>query len=93
MNFEKDFNEIKQMIENNEIDNTISKLNEIIALDPKQDMAYYLLGNVYRKHQDWQKSMNNYTIAIELNPYSPAVQAKKMCSEILDFYDTNRYNH
>ena len=31
----------------------------------KQDEAYYLLGNAYRKQGNWQEALNNYTCAIE----------------------------
>ena len=57
-----------------------------------KDEAYYLMGNAYRKLGDWQKALNNYQSAIELNPDSPALQARKMVMDILNFYNKDMYN-
>ncbi len=53
---------------------------------------YYQLGNEYRKKGDWQHALNNYMEAISLDPQSPAVGAKEMLEEILNFYDKDAYN-
>ena len=48
---------------------------------------YYLLGNAYRKMGNWQQALNNYLEAIERNPESPAVSARDMIMNILNFYN------
>ena len=53
---------------------------------------YYKLGNEYRKKGDWQMAINNYMEAIALDPDSPAVQAKEMLDDILNFYHKDYYN-
>ena len=53
---------------------------------------YYRLGNEFRKKGDWQQALNNYMEAIALDPESPAVEAKKMLEDILDFYHKDAYN-
>lgn len=53
---------------------------------------YYKLGNEYRKKGDWQMAINNYMEAIALDPNSPAVQAKEMLDDILNFYHKDYYN-
>lgn len=53
---------------------------------------YYHLGNRYRKEGNWQMAINNYVSAIELDPSSPAVEAKQMLDDILDFYNKDAYN-
>lgn len=53
---------------------------------------YYKLGNEYRKKGDWQMAINNYMEAIALDPESPAVQAKEMLDDILNFYHKDYYN-
>ena len=50
------------------------------------------MGNAYRKLGDWQKALNNYQSAIELNLDSPALQARKMVMDILNFYNKDMYN-
>ena len=53
---------------------------------------YYRLGNKFRKEGNWQEALNNYIEAIELDPDSPAVEAKKMLDDILNYYCKVMYN-
>ena len=80
-------------MEDNKNEEAIGRLEAIIAKDDKQEMAYYLLGNIYRKKQDWANAVNSYVKAIAINPESPAVQSKEMCIDVLKFYNTDMYNH
>ena len=84
---------IKSLIEDNKNEEANGRLEAIIAKDDKQEMAYYLLGNIYRKKQDWANAVNSYVKAIDINPESPAVQSKEMCIDVLKFYNTDMYNH
>ena len=53
---------------------------------------FYLQGNEARKRGLWHEAINNYMQAIDLDPDSPAVEAKKMLDEILAFYHKDAYN-
>ncbi len=53
---------------------------------------YYQQGNSFRKQGNWQEALNNYIKAIELDPDSPAVEAKKMLDDILAYYCKDMYN-
>lgn len=53
---------------------------------------FYRLGNEYRRNGDWQNAINNYLEAIALDPDSPAVEAKEMLENILNFYHKDAYN-
>lgn len=53
---------------------------------------YYNQGNAFRKQGNWQEAINCYIKAIELDPESPAVEAKRMLDDILDFYNKDMYN-
>ena len=53
---------------------------------------YSQLGNEYRRQGNWQMALNNYLEAIALDPESPAVQAKQMLDDILNFYHKDYYN-
>lgn len=55
-------------------------------------MLYYLRGNAYRKKGDWKQALDNYQYAIDLNPDSPAVQARTMAIDILNFYHKDMFN-
>ena len=86
-------NTIKELINQGNVEQAIQQLDEILQTDfPGKDEAYYLMGNAYRKLGDWQKALNNYQSAIELNPDSPALQARKMVMDILNFYNKDMYN-
>ena len=53
---------------------------------------YYKKGNEYRQRGDWQMAINNFIQAIQLDPQSPAVEAKQMLDDILNFYHKDYYN-
>ena len=53
---------------------------------------YYKKGNEYRRQGNWQEAINHYMEAIALDPESPAVQAKQMLDDILNFYHKDYYN-
>ena len=53
---------------------------------------YYRLGNEYRRRGDWKHAIDNYLEAIELDPQSPAVEAKQMIDDILNFDCKDIYN-
>ena len=53
---------------------------------------YYQQGNDYRRRGDWQNAMNSYMEAIELDPKSPAVEAKQMLGDMFNFYNKDAYN-
>ena len=83
----------KEWISNGEVKSAIQLLNECIANNKAcTDEPFYLLGNAYRKQGNWQMALNNYLEAIEKNPQSPAVNAKKMLMDILEFYNKDMYN-
>ncbi len=53
---------------------------------------WYQKGNEHRKRADWKQAIDCYLEAIELDPESPAVEAKLMIDEILNFYHKDAYN-
>jgi len=53
---------------------------------------YYQKGNEARKQGLWHEAINCYIQAIELDPDSPAVEAKRMLDDIMAFYCKDMYN-
>ena len=86
-------NHIRQLINEGHVDTAISRLNDWLqtASSPTAE-AYYLLGNAYRKKGNWKQALDNYQYAIDLNPCSPAAEARKMVIDILNFYHKDMYN-
>lgn len=83
----------KELIGKGDVDSAIQILNQCIKdYEACTDEPFYLLGNAYRKQGNWQMALNNYLEAIEKNPESPAVNAKNMLMDILEFYNKDMYN-
>ena len=53
---------------------------------------YYQQGNEARKRGLWHEAINSYIQAIELDPESPAEEAKRMLDDIMAFYCKDMYN-
>jgi len=91
---EEQLSTIKDFINNGDVDRAIKELSLYIKTDaPHKDQAYYLRGNAYRKLGNWKLAVDNYLSAIELNPESPALQAKNQVMDILNFYNKDMFNH
>jgi len=89
--------DIKRQINQGETEQAIETLTRLIwnaetTAGSLTDEPYYLLGNAYRKMGNWQQALNNYLEAIERNPESPAVSARDMIMNILNFYNKDMYN-
>jgi len=52
----------------------------------------YEQGNRARKQGLWHEAINAYIQAIEIDPQSPAVEAKEMLDDIMAFYCKDMYN-
>ena len=53
---------------------------------------WYQKGNEARKQGLWHEAINCYIKAAELDPDSPAVEAKRMLDDIMAFYCKDMYN-
>ena len=80
------------ILNNGEIDKARQVLMSLIREDADDDELHYMMGNVWAKTNDWQKALESYNQALELNPESPASEAKEMIMDILVFFDKERYN-
>ena len=84
---------IKKLIDEGKTSTAIDQLNLFLAQNSQDaDMAYSLLGNAFRKQGDWQGALNNYQEAIDINPDSPAAEARNMVIDILNFYNKDMFN-
>lgn len=53
---------------------------------------YYNLGNECRREGKWHEAIGNYAESIALDANSPAVVAKEMLEDILNYYNKDAYN-
>lgn len=87
----------KQLIAENNPDEALVILTKAVAEKSKSTNIalaahYYIIGNAHRKKGEWEKAMNAYQEAIELDQESPAIDAKKHLNEIMAFYHKDLYN-
>ncbi|WP_294476084.1 tol-pal system YbgF family protein [uncultured Bacteroides sp.] len=86
---------LKELINQGDVDAAIEQLDQLLqgnSVGKDKDMLFYLRGNAYRKKGDWKQALDNYQHAIDLNPNSPAVQARTMAMDILNFYNKDMFN-
>ncbi len=89
----KEITECKRLLHDGLVEEVIPKLRELLAHEKyPADELFYLLGNAYRKQQNWQQAINCYSEAISVNPESPAREARTMILDILNFYHKDLYN-
>lgn len=86
--------QLKTLINEGKTETAIDELHQLISSASETTVAeaYYLLGNAYRKQGNWQQALNHYQEAISLNPESPAMEARKMVMDILNFYNKDMFN-
>ncbi|MBO4529105.1 MAG: tetratricopeptide repeat protein [Paludibacteraceae bacterium] len=70
----------------------IQDFKEYISAHPESDEAYFLLGNAYRRQENWEFALNAYQQAMDLNAESPARMAYDAIQEVLAFYNKDMYN-
>ena len=83
---------INQLVERCQLKEAEQLLLDEQQRSPQDDEICYILGNLYRKQSNWKESLQWYAQAIDLNPGSPALHAREMLLEIMNFYDKERYN-
>ncbi len=70
----------------------IAKLENYVDSYPDSDEAYFLLGNAYRRMENWEFALNAYQMAMDINPNSSAKLAYEAIQEVLAFYNKDMFN-
>lgn len=89
---DKELQKIKEVLSQDYSEEMVASLTEYIGSHPDSEEAHFLLGNAYRKNEQWGDALNAYQRAIEINPDSPAQLAYKSIIEVLDFYNKDMFN-
>lgn len=77
--------EMTRLMNEGQADEAVKQIAARITDNPHDDSLHYLIGNAYRRQSNWQKALEHYAEAIELNSDSPARQAKTMLMDILNY--------
>ncbi len=85
--------EIKQHIQAGDpAEQCVQMLTVYIQSHPSDDEAFYLRGVRYWSLGKRSLAINDYLMAIKLNPKSKATMAIKTSYEILNYYNKDLYN-
>lgn len=86
-------NTIKELINQGNVERAILQLDEILqTVFPKKTKPITSGGMLTASRATGQQALNNYQYAIDLNPDSPARQARNMVMDILNFFHKDMYN-
>ncbi len=83
----------KKLIDNFELSEAKSCLEELISQNIEKDEAFYLLGNISRREGNFAQAINYYGKALEENPENKAAESGiEMLNEILAYRNTDLLN-
>ncbi len=85
-------NDVRSLTEQEDYGKAMELVDSFLQTHKDDDMAWYLKGNIYKKQEQWQDAINSYTTAIDINPKNPATTMRRICIDILNFYDKTLYN-
>lgn len=88
-----DIEEIKQLVEQNELSMSLEILNEHIRHNNKDVQALQLRGRIHYKMQNWGGAMNDFTLVLELEPdNAEAKSGLQMAQNILGYFTPDMFN-
>lgn len=84
--------DIKRLLSEKKFQEAEEQLKLYIEGNPNDEAAHFLMGNLHRKREDWEKALNEYQAAMDINPESPARMAYDAIQEVLAFYNKDMFN-
>jgi len=83
----------KVLIDNFQLTEARSCLEQLILENGKNDEAFYLLGNIARREGNFAQAINYYSAALEANAENNAAKSGiEMLNEILAYRNTDLIN-
>lgn len=86
------YQDIKDLIENNCIEQAIDMLNKLVEVDFTDAEVYFLRGKAYWRLGNRARALSDYATAADLDPDSPAVIALEQAREIEAFFNPDLLN-
>lgn len=86
------YQDIKDLIENNCIEQAIDMLNKLVEVDFTDAEVYFLRGKAYWRLGNRASALSDYATAADLDPDSPAVIALEQAREIEAFFNPDLLN-
>jgi len=84
--------DIEQILREEGVAKAHEELGKFLEKEPENAQAWYLLGGIYRREQQWGEAINALNKAKFLDPAGPAAHAIEHIYEILRFQNTDLMN-
>lgn len=72
MDIQEEYKQIKELTEQEKYSEALLRVDALLKVNAKDDWAWYLKGNIYKKQEMWQPAIDSYTEAISINRQNPA---------------------
>lgn len=83
---------VAKLIGEGRLHEAISLLDQQIIRQPESDDLYFQRGKLLWRMGDRAAAMNDYNIAKNLNPDSPAVHALEQAYDVANFFNPDLFN-
>ncbi len=78
------FWEVKDLLEHDQLQEAEAKLHQILELEPRNDLAYYRLGQIYFLRHEYEHALESVQLALRWKEFEPAYyMLEAMCLERL----------
>ena len=90
----KTFKEAVRLFEENKFDEALKKFEQVVEIDANNDEAYYYLGKIQNKFQNFGQAINYYNEALKINPDNEKVKnAITIVNNILNISNSLYYEN
>ena len=90
----KIFKEAVDLFEENKFDEATKKFEKVIEIDANNDEAFYYLGKIQNKFQNFGQAINYYNEALKINPDNEKVKnAITIVNNILNISNSLYYEN
>ena len=86
------YDTVRQLLEAGKTAEAERLVLQELEVVPNDATLLYLKGRIGAKRADWQGALNAFNRAVQLDPDSPAREARQAIEEILAFYHKDYYN-
>ena len=84
--------EIEQILRTESTQKAHAELDKFLEKEPDNAEAWYLMGGILRREQNWGEAINALNKAKFLDPAGPAAHAIEHIYEILSYRNTDLMN-
>ena len=78
------FWEVKDLLEQDRLEEAETKLGQILELEPQNDLAYYRLGQIFYLRHEYERALENARVALSHKEFEPTYyMLEGMCLEQL----------